>query len=118
MSTTSRCRPGDLAIIVREEPGLEGNIGRIVEVHGPAMQTPDQGLTWLIVPVTNELYAVLIRSGKDYMRGITVKERIEHPDAWMTPIWPMAEEVHDLALQAKIDDWLTEVGAVTTLVRQ
>jgi len=28
----TRCKPGDLAVIVREEPGCEKNIGKIVEV--------------------------------------------------------------------------------------
>lgn len=84
----TRCRPGDLAIILRDAPGYEENIGRIVEVHGPARQTWDLGVTWLIVPVTRQPYAVQTRRGKLYDREITVDDEIEHADAWMMPIRP------------------------------
>jgi hypothetical protein len=30
----TRCRNGDIAIIVRELPGLEANVGRLVWVYG------------------------------------------------------------------------------------
>jgi hypothetical protein len=33
---TLRCKHGDLAVIVGEYPGCEANIGRIVQVRGPA----------------------------------------------------------------------------------
>jgi hypothetical protein len=73
--TTTRCRPGDLAIITRDEPGYQENIGRIVEVHGPARQDSATGTTWLIVPVTRQPYAVMTKRGKLYS-----------VDAWMLPI--------------------------------
>jgi hypothetical protein len=31
----TRCKPGDLADFVRDEPGCEKNIDKIVEVRGP-----------------------------------------------------------------------------------
>lgn len=43
MSATTRCRPGDLAIILRDELGYEENIGRIVEVHGPSSRSTAPG---------------------------------------------------------------------------
>lgn len=119
MTSTLRCRPGDLAIIIRDEPGYEENVGRIVEVHGPAHVHIEHGLTWLIVPVTHKPYAVRTRRGKLYDSEITVEDQIEHADAWMMPIRPEVEEdVEDdftpmsfnpiLARQIKdsfIDDW-------------
>lgn len=84
--TTTRCRPGDLAIITRDEPGYQENIGRIVEVHGPARQDSATGTTWLIVPVTRQPYAVMTKRGKLYSVEIKVSDEIEHPDAWMLPI--------------------------------
>jgi len=84
--TTTRCRPGDLAIITRDEPGYQENIGRIVEVHGPARLDPDTGTAWLIVPVTRQPYAVRTKHGKLYDVEINVSDEIEHPDAWMMPI--------------------------------
>lgn len=82
----TRCRPGDLAIITRDEPGYEENIGRIVEVHGPARQDSVMGTSWLIVPVTRKPYAAMTRNGKLYAIEIKVSDEIEHPDAWMMPI--------------------------------
>ena len=82
----TRCRPGDLAIITRDEPGYQENIGRIVEVHGPARQDSDTGTAWLIVPVTRQPYAVMTKHGKLYDVEIKVSDEIEHPDAWMMPI--------------------------------
>jgi len=86
----TRCRPGDLAIILRDDPGYEENIGRIVEVHGPARQTCTMVLTWLIVPVTRQPYAVCTRNGKLFDCALTVEDEIEHPDDWMMPIRPEA----------------------------
>lgn len=84
--TTTRCRPGDLAIITRDEPGYEENIGRIVEVHGPGRQDSVMGTTWLIVPVTSQPYAIRTKYGKLYDVEIKVSDEIEHPDSWMMPI--------------------------------
>lgn len=82
----TRCRPGDLAIIICDEPGYQENIGRIVEVHGPARQVPITGAAWLIVPVTRQPYAVKTKHGKLYDVEIKASDEIEHPDAWMMPI--------------------------------
>lgn len=82
----TRCRPGDLAIIIRDEPGYQENIGRIVEVHDPARQDPEHGLAWLIVPVTRQPYAIKTKHGKLFDVEIKVSDEIEHPDAWMMPI--------------------------------
>jgi len=48
---TPRCRPGDLAVVVR--PSIPANIGRIVRVIGPYRAPPDvrmrgAGCIWLI----------------------------------------------------------------------
>jgi len=41
----TRCRPGDLAIITRDELGYEENIGRIVEVHDPRVRFRNTALS-------------------------------------------------------------------------
>ncbi len=98
----TRCKPGDLAIITRDEPGCEGNIGRMVLVSGPPVFTVDQGLTWIITPTTLEpwLYIDICGTLKfaDYEQG-----DIEHPDAWMTPF--------KLDTELESEDDLSEVGA-------
>ena len=40
MNKTARCRPGDLALVIGEEPGYEENLGRLVKVSGPPAMTP------------------------------------------------------------------------------
>jgi len=84
-----RCREGDLALIIREEPGCEGNIGRIVTVRGPLNITPDRGPSWLIKPVQAEPWAVRNYRLQDIWIGIvTHNDLIEHPDEWLLPIRP------------------------------
>lgn len=85
MSTS--CKPGDLAIITREEPGCEANIGRLVRVSGPMdydVTRPNEP-TWLITPVTLEPWLYLTLGGElcfaDYQQ-----DGIEHPDSWMMPL--------------------------------
>ncbi len=33
-----KCKDGDMAVIVGDVPGCEGNVGRIVQVRGPTTQ--------------------------------------------------------------------------------
>jgi hypothetical protein len=42
----TRCRNGDIAIIVRELPGLEANVGRLVWVYGPPRHDRVFGFEW------------------------------------------------------------------------
>lgn len=84
----TRCKPGDLAIIIADVPQCSGNIGRAVAVSGPLATDPNGRLTWLIRPVTPEPY--LIHSLADSsVRFMDWQERnIEHPDEWMMPVTP------------------------------
>ena len=47
-----RCKDGDLAVVVGDFPGCEGNIGRLVQVKGP-VRTPRQYPLpcWRIKPI-------------------------------------------------------------------
>lgn len=86
----TRCRHGDLAIIIKEEVGCESNLGRFVRVSGPKRLDAVQGVTWLIEPVTSHPF----RYRKGGASGVVVVERghdcrdLEHPDAWMIPVRP------------------------------
>ncbi len=66
------------------------NIGRLADVRGP-MRVNEAGPSWLIRPITPELYAlhesnhVLCRERVTWASGIT------HPDAWMMPVRPGQE---------------------------
>lgn len=85
---TTRCKPGDLAIIIRDVPQCADNIGRFVEVSGPPAVNRYGQTTWLIQPVTPEPF--LINSyDDDSVRFMGWQEPgIEQPDVWMLPIRP------------------------------
>jgi hypothetical protein len=85
---TSRCKSGDLAVILHDVPSCTPNIGRVVQVHGPSAINLHGQLTWLIKPVTAEPY--LLNDWNDEFAGFMAFDDndIEHPDDWMMPIRP------------------------------
>ena len=91
-----RCREGEIALIIQEEPGGECNIGRAVTVRGPIRISTDHGPTWLIEPVESEPWAVREFNGEIWTGPITFDSLIEHPDAWLLPLRP-GDEIEWLA---------------------
>jgi hypothetical protein len=87
---TLRCKDGDIAVITWDYPDCLENIGRLVDVRGP-MRVNEAGPSWLIRPITPELYAlhesnhVLCRERVTWASGITDQ------DAWMMPVRPGQE---------------------------
>lgn len=79
----TRCRPGDLAMIINEDPGYEENISRIVSVHGPMRTDHQLGPMWLIVPLTAHPYAVMSLNGFKQTYQVTLEDSVEHADNWM-----------------------------------
>lgn len=79
----TRCRPGDLAMIINEDPGYEENIGRIVSVHGPLRKDHQLGPMWLIVPLTAHPHAVMSLNGFKQTYQVTLEDSVEHADNWM-----------------------------------
>ena len=94
-----RCKPGDLAIITREEPGCEANIGRMVRVSGPIATYAHCGPSWLITPITLEpwTYRVL---GDGLRTVLSLPEDIDHPDSWMIPIRGQEDQPEAIAEEA------------------
>ena len=92
-----RCKAGDLALVVYDEPGCESNIGRAVEVRGPVAINPRIGLQcWLIRPAgSSRRWRVADDSGWMQTETVSWKSRIEHPDAWLMPIPPLAAPDRD-----------------------
>ena len=90
-----RCKDGDLAVIVGEMPGCESNIGRIVQVRGPAKLNHQCGLIcWRIRTVTRKKLIILYPSGNLIAERVTWKSRTQHPDCWLIPIRPPAEDLN------------------------
>lgn len=89
-----RCKAGDLALIVHDEPGCESNIGHIVQVRGPVMHNPRLQLNcWLIKPVERQPWRVET-SGTISSEIVYWKSHIEHPDCWMVPLRPPESDEH------------------------
>ena len=87
-----RCKEGDLALIVHDEPSCESNIGRIVQVRGPVMHNHRLQLTcWLIKPVERQPWRVE-RCGAISSEIVYWKSLVEHPDSWMVPLRPPEDE--------------------------
>ncbi len=86
-----RCKDGDLAVMIGDMPGCESNIGRIVEVRGPAKLNKQCGLMyWRIRTVTRKKLIKLYPSGELIAERVTWRSRTEHPDCRLIPIRPPA----------------------------
>jgi hypothetical protein len=101
MQMKLRCREGDVAVIVREEPGCEANIGRLVRVQGPIRVDDHQGPTWLIDTLDSSAYLCLLRGGV-IAETLTSRLAIEHPDAWLQPIQAPPDRADDVEATAPV----------------
>jgi len=82
-----RCEDGDLAIIVGDVRGCEGNIGRIVHVRGPVRLNKQCSLyCWAIKPVSRKRFFILESDESVTHQTVRWKDGIEHPDCWLLPI--------------------------------
>ena len=84
----TRCKPGDLAIIISDVPQCADNIGRVVAISGPPTRDENGHITWLIQPVTPEPYLINNLHDESVRFMGWQESRIEHPDEWMMPIRP------------------------------
>jgi hypothetical protein len=95
-----RCKEGDLALVIHDEPGCEANIGRTVEVRGPLNVNLRLALPcWLIRPVKPEPWCVTNLDGSLVSEVVGWGSRVEHPDAWLLPLRPPKEETRDTELE-------------------
>jgi hypothetical protein len=96
-----RCKDGDLAIVIQDEPICAGNVGKVVQVRGPIMLNSRLKLMcWLIKPVNRQLWHCVRSRGEHYTSYVTWKKQMEHPDSWLLPLRP--------------DDGLSADGAILT----
>lgn len=108
-----RCKAGDLAIVVRDEPGCEDNIGRVVQVSGPIVVRPVVGPTWLIRPIGAQRWQVYRPHLARPVETATTDDRlsdIEHPDGWLLPLQQGGLEVVEAGVAANDDAVATGDG--------
>lgn len=87
---TTRCKDGDIAIILRDNPGCEANVGRLVEVRGPGSSSCYPGMvTWRIQQIDRHAqWHVCETDASITLEWLTWKSNVSHPDAWLLPIRP------------------------------
>lgn len=87
---TTRCKNGDIAIVLRDSPGCEGNVGRLVEVRGPTSTSCYPGMvSWLIQQIDQHgQWFIFETDGRITRETLTWRSRVYHPDAWLLPIRP------------------------------
>jgi hypothetical protein len=83
-----RCRPGDLAVIVQDEPECQANIGQIVRVLKVSYEFPDWcGFYWDVQPLSSEASPVLISPAPFVERRVIYDNKPRaHLDAWLRPL--------------------------------
>ena len=82
-----RCKHGDLAIIIQDFEGCEGNLGVIVRVIGPPIKHPDSPhLCWQIMPVSRTKLWLSGNGKAAAYELITEENQAFHPDPWLEPV--------------------------------
>lgn len=77
------CSPGNLAIIIKEDPGCEINIGRIVIVSEKGANDVRFGWAWVIKPLDQSPMPAI--NDETEVVGIATSD-IYQPDDWLQPI--------------------------------
>ena len=105
LAVTTRCKDGDIAIIINETPLCAGNLGRFVHVRGPYQYIDILGLHgWVIKPVNNQKMWVQLR--RDPPKAVFDRVYWNNPrclpDAWLLPLrrpkhlFPLDEVIEDV----------------------
>lgn len=83
-----RCRPGDLAVILQDEPECRANIGQIVRVLCEYTEFPDEmGFHWLVEPQSSQPSPVLVGiPGKTESVLVYDNANRAHYDGWLSPL--------------------------------
>jgi hypothetical protein len=102
---TDRCKIGDIAIIIKDHPGCDANVGRMMHVMGPRTRDYIRGTVWRIRPVVGTTMTYIERDGTVDIGEAT---DIEQRDAWLLPIRPEPEsdaidDVRELVLLAEME---------------
>lgn len=83
-----RCRPGDLAVIVQDEPECQANLGQIVRVQRESLEFPNEwGFHWLIQPLSSQPSPFLLQSDRSKPGRVVLDAGPRsHYDGWLKPL--------------------------------
>lgn len=98
-----RCRPGDLAVIVQDEPECRASIGQIVRVVGKYTPLRRSSMFyWLVEPQSSTPSAVLVVGSERDDRTLVYDNRPRmHQDAWLRPL-RVTGQPNDMALTTEL----------------
>jgi len=97
-----RCKPGDIAIIINDVKGCDGNLGRFVKVFEPKIHMGAHGYCWTIVPLSPEGLFIFDKGKIEIQSNIQTKDKILHPDKWLKPV-----RTSEQLKSKEIEDYLT-----------
>lgn len=90
---TMRCKVGDMAIIINEEPSCAENIGKVVEITRSASFSIFGQVAWNISPAACGSILIVNRLG-EVRKMLQGETDISLPDAWLQPIRPRTLEAN------------------------
>ena len=104
-----RCRPGDLAVIVQDEPQCQANLGQLVRVIEEYTQFPEElGVHWLVQPLSTGVSPVLVEgAGGKPPRVVWDNQPRAHYDGWLRPLLHTdgADEMAHIAGIPLVSEW-------------
>jgi hypothetical protein len=111
-----KCKDGDLALVIYDTPGSQQNIGKVVQVLGPAtMVIRTQMIGWRIKPLFPAPWGVTQLNGSIGVEVVDWNSGVFHEDEWLMPIRPLSPDETWQEIQSEIDKYLVDVGAVAPL---
>ncbi len=111
-----KCKDGELALVIHDEPSCEENIGKVVQVSGPVEINRELQLPcWLIQPVHRNDWKVTTLLGEVVTQHVSWESRVEHPDKWLMPLRPQSPKSVWWEMQNEIDQALLLMGVIDSI---
>jgi hypothetical protein len=108
-----KCKDGDLALVIYDTPGSQQNIGKFVQVLGPArMVIRTQMIGWRIKPLFPAPWGVTQLDGCIGVELVDWSSGVVHEDEWLMPLRPVPPEKIWQDIQHEMDQYLVDIGAV------
>lgn len=93
----TKCKVGDLAIVIRGSLPDSPHIGKIVEVVSRHSQNKKFGHIWNVRVSVPVITRTVTRSGKD-LGQVGFRSELQSPDDWLCPLPKINEGIQDETL--------------------